>query len=192
MLQMWGAEIQKIKNYYRETLLCLGIFVVAVYAGYIAAVLVGGEAEKYFALVRDAVVGGELPENIFLYILARNALVSLLVLVVGIFTYSVWPVLVLLINGAVSGFIVKLQSTIFGHYSFQIWLFGLLPHGVPELGALFLAAGATFYYRRLRREGGFNWVGVLKTYLLVVLPLLLLAAVMESFLTPLLIYRFLT
>lgn len=187
-----GEEIKKIKHYYRETLTCLGIFVVAAYAGYIAAVLLGaGQAEHYLGMIKNMVLGQEMPENIFLFILARNSMVSLLVLVVGIFTYSIWPILVLIFNGAVSGFFVKLQSLLFNRFSFEIWVFGLLPHGVAELGALFLAAGATFYFRRLRKTGHFNWAGVMRTYLVVVLPLLVVAALIESFITPILIYRFL-
>ncbi len=184
-------EWKKIRNYFNEFLVCLGIFAVAAFASYYAALFAGDEAGHYYEQLRKVVVGGGIPENVFLYILGRNALVSFLVLVVGILTYSVWPVLVLLVNGAISGFIVKLQSLLFQRYSFEIWLFGLLPHGVPELGALFLAAGATFYYRRLRKTGDFKWSAVMQTYLLVVLPLLVLAAAIETFITPLLIYRFL-
>lgn len=190
--QLVEAEINKARQYLHATMLCGGIFIVAAYAGYIAAVLAGDGVEKYYGVIIDFVLGGgELPDNLFLFILARNALVSFLVLALGIFTYSVWPVLVLAFNGAVSGFIVKLQSMLFQHNSYEIWLFGLLPHGVPELGALFLAAGATFYYRRLRGTGRFTWAGVMQTYFLLVLPLLLVAALIESFLTPLLIQRFL-
>jgi len=189
---VWGEEIKKIKHYYRETLMCLGIFVVAAYAGYIAAVLLGaGQAEHYLDVIKNVVVGEEMPENIFLFILARNSVVSLLVLVVGIFSYSIWPILVLIFNGAVSGFFVKLQSLLFNRFSYEIWIFGLLPHGVLELGALFLAAGASFYFRRLRKTGHFNWAGVMRTYLVVVLPLLVVAALIEAFITPILIYRFL-
>jgi len=184
-------EWKKIRNYFNEFFVCLGIFVVAAFAGYYAALFVGNEAGHYYEQLRKTVVGGDIPENIFLYILGRNALVSFLVLVVGILTYSVWPVLVLLVNGAISGFIVKLQSLLFHRNSFEIWLYGLLPHGVPELGALFLAAGATFYYRRLRKAGGFKWSAVMQTYLLVILPLLTLAAIIETFVTPLLIHRLL-
>ncbi|HBX24448.1 MAG TPA: hypothetical protein DEF34_12585 [Desulfotomaculum sp.] len=187
-----GEEIKKIKYYYRETLTCLGIFVVAAYAGYIAAVLLGaGQAEHYLDMVKNMVVGEEMPENIFLFILVRNSVVSLLVLMVGIFTYSIWPVMVLLFNGAVSGFFVKMQSFLFNRFSFEIWVFGLLPHGILELGALFLAAGASFYFRRLRKTGHFNWAGVIRTYLVVVLPLLVVAALIETFITPIIIYRFL-
>jgi len=189
---VWGEEIKKIKHYYRETLMCLGIFVVAAYAGYIAAVLLGaGQAEHYLDVIKNMVVGEEMPENIFLFILARNSVVSLLVLGLGIFSYSIWPILVLIFNGAVSGFFVKLQSLLFNRFSFEIWIFGLLPHGVLELGALFLAAGASFYFRRLRKTGHFNWAGVMRTYLVVVLPLLVVAALIEAFITPILIYRFL-
>jgi len=189
---VWGEEIKKIKHYYRETLMCLGIFVVAAYAGYIAAVLLGaGQAEHYLDVIKNMVVGEKMPENIFLFILARNSVVSLLVLGVGIFSYSIWPILVLIFNGAVSGFFVKLQSLLFNRFSFEIWIFGLLPHGVLELGALFLAAGASFYFRRLRKTGHFNWAGVMRTYLVVVLPLLVVAALIEAFITPILIYRFL-
>jgi len=192
LFNVMAEEIKKIKNYYRETLTCMGIFVVAAYAGYIAAVLLGaGQAEHYLETIKNMLVGKEMPENIFLFILARNSLVSFMVLVVGIFTYSIWPVLVLIFNGALSGFFVKMQSLLFNRFSFEIWIFGLLPHGVLELGALFLAAGASFYFRRLRKTGLFNWAGVMRTYLVIVLPLLVVAALIETFITPLLIYRFL-
>ncbi len=185
-------EINKIRLYYRETLICFGIFVIAAYVGYTAAVVLGpGQAEHYLESIKTMVVGQELPENVFLFILARNTMVSLLVLVLGIVTKSVWPVLVLIFNGALSGFFVQMQSLLFNRYSFEIWLFGLLPHGVPELGALFLAAGASFYFRRLRKTGLFNWAGVMRAYLVVVLPLLVAAALIETFITPFLIYRFL-
>lgn len=187
-----SKELKKIRYFYWETLICLGIFVVAAYAGYIAAVLLeAGQAEHYLETIKNMLVGEEMPENIFLFILVRNSLVSFLVLTVGIFTCSIWPVMVLLFNGIVSGFFVKLQALFFNRFSFEIWLFGLLPHGVMELGALFLAAGATFYYRRLRKTGNFKWAGVMQTYLIVVFPLLVVAAVIETFVTPLLIYRFL-
>jgi stage II sporulation protein M len=184
-------EWRGARCYYRETLLCLAIFVVAAYAGYLVAVLLQHRVADYYDAVRRLIVGGGLPENIFLYILARNSLVSFTALVLGIVTFNVWPVLVLLMNGAISGFTVKTQAVLFNHYSFEIWLYGLLPHGVPELGALFLACGASFYYRRLRSKGERVWDRVLGTYFLLVLPLLVLAAAVETFITPLLIYRFL-
>jgi len=188
-------EWQEVKYYQRESLICLVIFVLAACAGHIMAALVSDRASEYYNTVRDMIIanpfGEGLPDNLFLFILARNSMVSFTVLVLGIITYNVWPVFILLLNGAVGGFAVQMQAVLFNHSIFQIWLFGLLPHGVPELGALSLAAGASFYYRRLRRQGERIAGRVLKTYLVVVLPLLILAAFVETYITPLLIQRIL-
>ncbi|AGL03070.1 stage II sporulation protein M [Desulfoscipio gibsoniae] len=195
MLDWFSKEWREIRHYKQDSLLSLTIFIVAVCLGYLVAVLVSDKAGEYYNTVRDMILanpfGEGLPENVFLFILARNSMVSFTMLVLGMFTYNVWPVLVLLLNGAISGFAVKIQAVLFNHHSFQIWLFGLLPHGVPELTAIFLAAGASFYYRRLHSQGVHVAGRVLKTYLVVVWPLLVLAAAVETFVTPLLIHRFL-
>ncbi len=195
MLTWITKEWQEVKYYQRESLICLVIFMLAACAGHIMAALVSDRASEYYNTVRDMIIanpfGEGLPDNLFLFILARNSMVSFTVLVLGIITYNVWPVFILLLNGAVGGFAVQMQAVLFNNSIFQIWLFGLLPHGVPELGALSLAAGASFYYRRLRRQGERIAGRVLKTYLVVVLPLLILAAFVETYITPLLIQRIL-
>ncbi len=186
---------QEIRNYRQESLLCLAIFALAACSGHLMALLVSENIAEYYDMVRDMILanpfGEGLPDNLFLYILTRNSMVSLTVLVLGIVTYNVWPVFILLINGAIGGFAVQMQADLFNHPSWQIWLIGLLPHGVPELGALFLAAGASFYYRRLRSHGERVSGRVLITYLVVVLPLLVLAAAIETYITPLLLHWFL-
>ncbi|WP_027364594.1 stage II sporulation protein M [Desulfotruncus alcoholivorax] len=191
MFSSVGNELRGLKNYQRDILVCCAIFVAAVYAGYIAAVLLQDRSVEYYAEVRKIIIGSGLPENIFLYILTRNAIVSFTALVLGIVTYNVWPVMILLMNGVISGFAAKMQALLFNHYTFEIWLFGLIPHGIPELGALFIACGSSFYYRRLRSRGKPVWGRVVKTYFSVVLPLLVLAALIETFVTPLIIQRFL-
>lgn len=195
MFAWFSKEWREIRYYRRESLICLVIFFVAVYIGYIMAVVTADRAAEYYNVVRDMILanpfGDGLPENLFLYILIRNSVVSFTVLVLGIITYNVWPVFVLLLNGFIGGFAVKTQAVLFNYYTFQIWLFGLLPHGVPELGALFLAAGASFHFRRLHRKRERVAGRVLSTYLAVVLPLLILAAAVETFITPLLINRYL-
>ncbi len=195
MLTWFNKGWQEVRYYQRESLICLAIFVLATCTGHILAMLVSDRAAVYYGVVRDMIItnpfGEGLPDNLFMFILARNSIVSFTVLVLGIITYNVWPVFILLLNGAVGGFAVQMQAALFNHSIFQIWLFGLLPHGVPELGALFLASGASFYYRRLRSQGERITGRVLKTYLVVILPLLVLAAAVETSITPLLIHRFL-
>ncbi|KAF1084263.1 hypothetical protein SPSYN_02667 [Sporotomaculum syntrophicum] len=195
MLTWFAKGWQEIRNYRQEGLLCLAIFALAAFTGHLMALLVSENIEEYYDMLREMILanpfGGGLPDNLFLYILTRNSAVSLTVLVLGIITYNVWPVFILLLNGAIGGFVVQMQAALLNHPSWQIWLIGLLPHGVPELGALFLAAGASFYYRRLRSQGERVSGRVLTTYLVVVLPLLVLAAAIETYITPLLLHRFL-
>jgi len=195
LLTWFTKAWQDVRYYQRESLLCLAIFALAAGVGHIFAVLVAERSTEYYGVVRDLIIanplGGGLPDNLFLFILTRNSMVCLTMLVLGIITYNIWPVFILLLNGAVGGFIVQTQANLSNHSSLQIWLFGLLPHGIPELGALFLAAGASFYYRRLRSQGERIAGRMLKAYLVVVLPLLVLAAAVETSITPLLMQRFL-
>lgn len=196
MLAWFAKNWREMRDYRRESLLCLALFILAACIGHLAALFVSeNDAEYYYDLVRNMILanpfGEGLPDNLFLYILARNSMVTFTMLVLGIITYNVWPVFILLLNGAVGGFAVQMLAAFFNHPSWQIWLIGLLPHGVPELGALFLAAGASFYYRRLRSQGQRIAGRLLTTFLVVVLPLLILAAAIETYITPLLLYNFL-
>lgn len=195
MLTWFVKGWQEIRNYRQESFLCLAIFALAACTGHFMALLVSENVAEYYDMVRDMFLanpfGEGLPDNLFLYILTRNSMVSLTVLVLGIITYNIWPVFILLLNGAIGGFVVQMQAALFNHPSWQIWLIGLLPHGVPELGALFLAAGASFYYRRLHSQGERVAGRVLTTYLAVVLPLLILAAAIETYITPFLLHWFL-
>lgn len=200
--EIWGGlfllvtwfkrELRDVKRYYRGILISLAIFFVSSGASYLLAVLLQDEVVAgYFDDVRRLVLAGGMPENIFLYIWARNALVSFTTLVLGILTYRVWPVFILTFNGAISGLVVKMMALSLNRHGLEIWLYGILPHGIPELGALFLACGASFYYQGLRARGKLAWGRVLGTYFLLVLPLLALAAAVETFITPLLINLFL-
>ena len=185
---------REIRLYQRDALICLSLFTLAVLAGHIVAVLNVDRAAKYYDLVKEVIIAdsaGIIPEDLFLFILSRNTLVSFTLLVLGIVTYNVWPVFVVLLNGVLAGFIVQTQAFMSDQSVLLIWLFGLLPHGVPELGAIFLAAGASFYYRRRRGQGERIIERLLKTFLTVVLPLLIIAAIIETSFTPFLISTFL-
>lgn len=188
MLVTWlKRELQAVQHYYRGILLSLVIFFVAAGASYILAVVLEHEVAGYYDDVRQLVLPRELPENIFLYIWARNALVSFTTLILGILTYRIWPVLILTFNGAISGLVVKMMATTLNRAGWEIWSYGILPHGVPELGALFLACGASFYYQGLWIRRKLAWGRVFGTYFLLVLPLLGLAAAVETYITPVLI-----
>jgi stage II sporulation protein M len=82
-----------------------------------------------------------------------------------------------------------------------MYVFGILPHGIFEFPALLLsmAMGLRICYCLVKRicEGKYNRgavktavAGSLRTFLLVVIPLLLFAAIIEATLTPFLMGQF--
>jgi stage II sporulation protein M len=125
-----------------------------------------------------------------------------------------------LINGVAVGYVLALSSSQAGLSPLSMLLFGILPHGLLELPAIFLAGGTGMFLglsllRWLFGSGRFfshllggmrqNWEhfwreqtlpvlirrvkGMVRLALLLVV-MLLGAAVIESFLTPLLLYLF--
>ena len=80
------------------------------------------------------------------------------------------------------------------------YLYGILPHGIFEIPALILALSCGFYlcetvttYFRSKEKGIVRQAitNILPVYLCVILPLLLLAAVVECYITPVILQAFL-
>lgn len=128
---------------------------------------------------------------IMLAIFLNNAFVSLLFLVLGL-ALGILPVLFIASNGYLVGVIVYLVAQERG---VLFILLGLLPHGILELPMVFLAAGIGLrlghqvfsaligqptQIKREFKEG-------LTFYFRWILPLLLVAAIIETFITPVLL-----
>ncbi|AKB83381.1 Integral membrane protein [Methanosarcina barkeri 3] len=131
------------------------------------------------------------PLFIMLTIFLNNAFLSLLFLVLGL-ALGILPILFVAFNGYVVGVIVYLVAQERG---LLFILFGLLPHGILELPMVFLAAGIGLrlgyqvfsaligrptHIKREFKEG-------LMFYFYWILPLLLVAAIIETFITPIIL-----
>lgn len=131
------------------------------------------------------------PLFIMFAIFLNNAFLSLLFLVLGL-ALGILPVLFIAFNGYIVGVIVYLIAQERG---LLFILLGLLPHGILELPMVFLAAGIGLrlghqvfcaligrptQIKREFKEGlifYFRWI----------LPLLLVAAIIETFITPIIL-----
>lgn len=125
----------------------------------------------------------------------NNSTVSATALLFGLIPIVVIPYWVVLTNGAVLGLVLSITESM-GSSTLEMLVFGILPHGVTELGAILLSAGmgsfvsitlvkkifkkSTMPFKELMMMTG-------KTFMVLVIPLLLISAVIESFLTPILI-----
>jgi len=120
---------------------------------------------------------GELVRFIFL----NNLNSSFFGMVLGFFL-GIFPVIVAVLNGYVLGF-VALQSV---HVDGISVLWKLLPHGVFELPAVFISLGlglklGTFIFKKRKLEVFRNYfLNSLWAFLFIILPLLIIAAIIEG------------
>lgn len=123
--------------------------------------------------------------GMLVYILWNNIFVAFLGIVLGVF-FGIVPLLFSFFNGYVLGFVMNKTSSIIGIGVF----FRLLPHGIFEIPALVLSLGTGlslgfFIFRgRKDKKRGF-WKEVkdaFKIFVFVILPLLLIAGLIETWL----------
>lgn len=118
----------------------------------------------------------------------------------GFVPFIFLPVFSLLSNAFIIGAAFSVTSS-YGYSSWMMLAAGILPHGVFEITALVLSLSAGVYLcytvsrvivnRRLRRKSGriieYAVNGAVRCYICYVVPLMCLAALIESFVTPQLI-----
>ncbi len=131
----------------------------------------------------------ELPHYvIFSFILANNSIKSLVSMVLGVL-FGIAPIVFIAINGFVIGVVLNVKGAEIGFYNVLVML---LPHGIIEIPAVLIACtyGLWLGLKTFDRVRGkdVNISQCLKkalmVYLKVVLPMLLIAAFVETYITP--------
>lgn len=179
-------------NFLREIkkpLIFLGIiFVCSVWLGYYSGQLHPTEAKDLLEkLSKDL---GTLKHinavAMFLFIFANNAVKSFAMAMLGTF-FGVIPVLFIAVNGLLIGI---MSSVVIANKGIKFLFVGTAPHGILEIPA-FLIAGAygmrlgRKYYRSLRRGDPFKptFFRTMREMTRIVLPLLVVASFIETFIT---------
>jgi stage II sporulation protein M len=174
------AEIKAAKKF---IWIIVAVFVLSGIFGYVQWESLTGFDELLAQLV--AQVEGMGTWELVWFIFQNNVTSALLGLFLGV-VFGIFPVINALTNGAVLGYVLRLTANAAGVQEF--WR--LLPHGIFELPAIFLSLGLGM------RLGGFafakkgkRWAVLrerlkegLWVFVLVVLPLLVVAAVIEGLL----------
>lgn len=171
-------------------LLCTGIFFCCFGAGAIAAGEDQAVVDLVFASLEQAGfydLSKEGPLSLTAIIFINNLQAALLIFLGGA-TFGILTLFILATNGIVIGVVwhvVQEESGIVG------FLTGILPHGILEIPALLIAGGlglmlAEELYYELKGNGDAASVAksLARTFILGVIPLLAVAAVIESFITP--------
>jgi len=179
-----------ISPYYQTILYILLATVLFVIATVLGALI---PTELTLAVLQDVAdllepMGNVSAVSLFLVIFFNNAIKTLGVIIFGII-FAVPPLVFVGFNGFMLGILVSVSISLEG---VGLVLAGLLPHGVIEIPVILLATALGFAVG----WESFKWLTVrnsqvkaqltrgLKLYLKWVLPGLLVAALIESFVTP--------
>ena len=191
------AHFKEMPNYFIAAAL---IFATGVFLGF-------ENSAQFEAILQSQVKGlQELARSIqardhamlwlFGFIFLNNALKSILIIYAGVF-FGLLPIFFLLINGMVIGYLAELQANA---GLMDMFLKGILPHGIIEIPAIILACAygikfgaitAKGLLRSPTERGRMKSASELKRFIRLTVPLvgllvitLLGAAIIESTITP--------
>lgn len=170
-----GQTIRILTEARRQIALALILFILAGIVGVLYPP-VGNEALATFTDVVRELMGKSTPDLI-LSIFMRNAVAAGIAIALGAF-FGIVPVAAISFNGILLGALLRLMPA-------ESWR--LLPHGVFELPAMFIAWGLGMWvglwvmepprWQRLKERLAASF----RVYLMLILPLLVLASVIEGF-----------
>lgn len=169
-----------IKDCRRQILFISIVFLVFAFVGYFAVIPPAVEAILKEKLKEIALLfaGLNLPETIWT-LFSNNLYVSFLSIVLGVL-FGIFPVITSLSNGFIIGYVLHKVVAIEG----ILTLWKLLPHGIFELPAVIISMGLglrlgitlLFKTKEIKKES----LRALFVFLLIVCPLLILAAIIEG------------
>ena len=150
--------------------------------------------EKFFSMTQSAMEGAISEDGTIdaAYLLANNISACGFIMLYGFLPFIRFPALPLGINAMVMG--CTLVWYVQNGVSVMAYLAGILPHSIVELPAMFLSFGMGLYIcdqltRRIRKDETAQgpWactVLLARVHLLVLIPMLCAASLLEAYVTP--------
>lgn len=193
-----------VKEFFRRIvlkswLICIALFLVLCIGAYIAMKAMPEQATKiadeFMNMVEDGGIVGE-DGNITWYMLLFNNLkASGLMFILGFIPFLFLPVFSLLSNAVIIGAVMGLVNAS-GVNVLGVTLKGLIPHGIFEIPAICMACALGIILCRfliakiinagkLKGERPLDMIGnMFRLYVIAVVPLLVIAAIIETYITP--------
>ncbi len=130
------------------------------------------------------------------FIFANNVRSTAIIFLLGTFTFGVLGILLYMVNAGLIGGVLSLFAYV-GVSPWMLFAAGILPHGIFELPALILSGAAVLHMAvglvtpQTGKSIGEVVIDLLadwaKAFLGVIIPLLLVAAIIETYVTPILL-----
>lgn len=179
-------EYQKSWNYIRESkkfiLIVLGIFLISALIGFFAPTpeFISKQITEFIKEILLKTEGMS-QSQLISFIFLNNIQSSFFGMVFGIFL-GIFPAISAIANGYLLGFVANFAIQEDGIFS----LWRIFPHGIFELPAIFISfalglrLGASIFSRKKFRKFNENFISSLKTFILIIIPLLIIAAIIEG------------
>lgn len=173
-------------NYLKESriyfLIIFCLFIVFILIGFFlpAPQFIDDLIQKFLKELVDRTAGMNFYQ-LFIFILENNITTAFFGFIFG-FVLGLVPLLLTIFNGYVLGYVARMTADILGY----VQLFRLLPHGIFEIPALIisLALGLKItrfiFYKKSGRQLKYDLENSLRVFLFVVIPLLLIAGLIET------------
>jgi uncharacterized membrane protein SpoIIM required for sporulation len=182
----------------------LGLGIAATLGGYVLVALNAEKVVNFFHSggltgVLNAGTGVSLSDIVisFPMIWGHNLRAVVIILLLGLFSFGVLGVLVFLLNTSIIGIVLALEGAL-GMSPVKLAIFGILPHGIFEIPELILSSAAVLYIGialvtpRSQLTLGEVLINAIADWAKIgiglVLPLLTIAAVLETWVTPVLLH----
>ncbi|CAG0959370.1 hypothetical protein METP3_00732 [Methanosarcinales archaeon] len=183
-------ELKYIRSSWKFVLIVTGIFIFSLITGLLVSLKDLGMSENYLEILKNSFgwIKTLSPIEIMLFIFLNNAVKSLFSIVLGA-GLGIIPIIFIGGNGIIIGLIVnevsKEQGVIFV-------LAALLPHGIIEVPMVLISAGLglrlgySMYIsmKGEKRDMRYELTESLHVFMKITMPLLFVAAIIETFVTP--------
>ncbi len=173
------------------------LFLLATAAGYASAYFNPGIIDELMGQFEETYgwIAEESPIMIMWFIFANNTLNSFVAMLLGTL-FGIWPVIFILVNGFFIGVVVFSSVQ---EYGILVVLSALLPHGIIELPMIFISASIGLRLGVLAFQKIFNTneneirfkyelFSAIKFFVTVIVPVLFIAAIIETFITSSILY----
>jgi len=184
-------DLEYLKSSRKYILIMTGIFIISVIAGLVASLKDLGLSENYLGMLKESFgwIKDLHPIGIMLVIFLNNALKSLLAIVLGA-GFGIIPIIFVGGNGILLGLVASQVSREQGAL---FVLAAILPHGIIEIPMVLISSGLglrlgyLMYSSIMGKETDMRseLMQSLRIYIRIVVPLLFVSAVIETFVTPL-------
>lgn len=185
------AKNEKEKNTYKECwsylkesrnyfLIITAVFLISGFIGFLYPVFLIEFIKKFVEEILTKTEGMSFIQ-LFIFILENNLMTAFVGLLFGVF-FGLFPLLLAFLNGYIIGFVANFSVASAGIFS----LWKLLPHGIFELPALIISLGLGLklgmfiFAKNKKKRFLYDLKNSLRVFVFVIIPLLIIAGIIEA------------